>query len=82
MSDITKKPSKLYKYFDDNYKREYYYNQETGESMWELPEGQEIEVIDCTVTQEESLPQVEEKKETEVEKRIREYKTEMSKFDQ
>ena len=82
MSDITKKPSKLHKYFDDNYKREYYYNQETGESMWELPKGQEIEVIDCTVTQEESLPQVEEKKETEVEKRIREYKTEMSKFDQ
>ena len=49
--------------------------------MWELPEGQEIEIIDCIVTQEECLPQVEEKKETEVEKRIREYKAEMSKFD-
>ena len=82
MSDITKKPLQLSKYFDENYQREYYHNHETGESLWELPEGQEIEITDCTASKEEDLPQTEEKKETEVEKRIKEYKAEMSKFDQ
>ena len=47
MSDITKKPLKLSKYFDDNYQREYYHNHETGESLWEIPDGYEVEIIDC-----------------------------------
>ena len=84
MSDITKKLLKLSKYFDDNYQREYYHNHDTGESLWEIPDGLEVEIIDCIPAPEsvEEKEKVEEKKETEIERRIKEYKAEMSKFDQ
>ena len=84
MSDITKKPLKLSKYFDDNYQREYYHNHETGESLWEIPDGYEVEIIDCIPAPEVAgeKAETEEKKETEIERRIKEYKAEMSKFDQ
>lgn len=29
----------LEKYFDQTYQREYYYDPESGESLWELPEN-------------------------------------------
>ena len=41
----------LEKYFDETYKREYYYNPETKESIWELPEDVEVEITDCVQQQ-------------------------------
>ena len=38
------------KYFDENYKRSYYFDKRTGESIWQLPEGTDEakDVKDCS----------------------------------
>lgn len=38
----------LEKYWNEQYCREYYYNPETQESIWELPIGVKVEINDYT----------------------------------
>ena len=47
---MVAKQTRFDKYFDDNEKCAYFYDRQTGESIWELPEGvdQEKDVTDHT----------------------------------
>ena len=47
------------KYFDVNYDRNYFFDNETNESIWVLPEGtdEDKDVLDCTEKVNKSEPE-------------------------
>ena len=50
-SSDTKNVLTLEKYFDTNYKASYYFNTKTKESIWTLPIGVKVNIIDMTKKQ-------------------------------
>lgn len=60
MSEKSNSAAVWYKYFDQTYQREYFYNVQTEESLWEKPLN--VEIVDMTgqTQQEEQQQQVEE----------------------
>ena len=74
--------SRFQKHFDTNYNCAYYFDKETGESIWELPEGvdEARDVVDCTGAAEDSgaVQKADEKEDEGVEK----YQAHMSTIDQ
>ena len=69
----------LEKYWNEEYSREYYFNPETQESIWELPKGVEVEIIDHTdgateAVDEKSHEKTENKTEDGIDQRILDFK--------
>ena len=79
----------LEKYWNDEYGREYYYNPETQESIWELPKGVKVEINDYTEGAAETVDEKthekkddrQEENEDEVDQRILDYKAQTSQFE-
>ena len=53
---MVSKQTRFDKYFDENEKCDYFYDRQTGESIWELPEGVDPEKDVTDHTKEVFLP--------------------------
>jgi hypothetical protein len=45
---MEQQPRVLEKHFDSTYNRPYYHDMKSGESLWDLPTDEKVEVIDKT----------------------------------
>ena len=69
------------------YSREYYFNPETEESIWEIPKDVIVEITDCTdgateAAEEKSQEKKQEGDEEEVDQRILDFKAQTIKHEQ